>query len=161
MLLMKPSAMMLVGPRQWWVITYAIWYLSVVLTPPSLQRLAWLYTLSSFQLWPIGYYIFSPYFDDVNAIIFLAFIPCFNEQLVEDRNINRLQDSFILCKAICSSLQLSQTTLVLFKCDLLEKKIKSGVSIKMSLPSFWDRPNDAASVTKCELSLSSGPCVYG
>jgi hypothetical protein len=41
------------------------------------------------------------------------------------------------------------------KCDLLEKKIKSGVIVKKSLPSFGDRPNDAASVTKCE--LSSGP----
>jgi hypothetical protein len=38
------------------------------------------------------------------------------------------------------------------KCDLLEKKIKSGVIVKKSLPSFGDRPNDAASVTKCELS---------
>ncbi|KIM75873.1 hypothetical protein PILCRDRAFT_13246 [Piloderma croceum F 1598] len=66
-----------------------------------------------------------------NTIIFLAPIPCFDEQLAEDRN-------------------LSQTTLVLFmnKCDLLEKKIKSGVSVKKSLLSFGDRPNDAASVTK-------------
>ncbi|KIM75868.1 hypothetical protein PILCRDRAFT_798546 [Piloderma croceum F 1598] len=40
--------------------------------------------------------------------------------------------------------------LILFmnKCNLLEKKIKSGVSIKKSLLSFGDRPNDAASVTK-------------
>ncbi|KIM75863.1 hypothetical protein PILCRDRAFT_826888 [Piloderma croceum F 1598] len=91
-----------------------------------------------------------PYFDDVNAIIFLAPISCFDEQLVEDRNVNRLEDSFGLWKAICSSPQLSQTTLILFmnKCDLLEKKIKSGVSVKKSLPSFGDRPNDAASVTK-------------
>lgn len=91
-----------------------------------------------------------PYFDDVHAIIFLAPISCFDEQLVEDRNINRLEDSFVLWKAICSSLQLSKTTLILFmnKCDLLEKKIKSGVSVKKSLPSFGDRPNDVASVTK-------------
>jgi hypothetical protein len=85
----------------------------------------------------------------------LAPIPCFDKQLVEDRNINRLKDSFALRKAIYSSPpQLSQTALILFmnQCDLLEKKIKSGVSVKKPLPSFEDRPNDAASVTKCELS---------
>jgi hypothetical protein len=38
------------------------------------------------------------------------------------------------------------------KCDLLEKKIKSRISIKKSLLSFGDRLNDVASATKCELS---------
>lgn len=37
------------------------------------------------------------------------------------------------------------------KCDLLEKKIESGVGVK-SLLSLGDRLNDVASVTKCELS---------
>jgi len=104
-----------------------LWYLFVVLTLPSLQRPAWLYALSSFRLGPISYYICSPYFHNVNTIFFLAFIPRFNEQLVEDRNINHFADSFVLRKMICSSPQLSQTTLILLmnKCDLLEK-IKNG-----------------------------------
>jgi len=69
---------------------------------------------------------------------------------LDESNVNRLEDSFVLWKAICSSPQLSQTALILFmnKCNLLEKKIKSGVIVKKSLSSFWDRPNDSASVTK-------------
>ncbi|KIM91834.1 hypothetical protein PILCRDRAFT_20 [Piloderma croceum F 1598] len=68
-------------------------------------------------------------------------ISCIDEQLVKDRNVNRLEDSFVLWKAICSSPQLSQTTLILLmnKCDLLEKKIKSRT---------WSREED------CELLLS-------
>ena len=38
------------------------------------------------------------------------------------------------------------------KCDMLEKKIETGVSVKKSLPNSGDRRNDAASVTKCKLS---------
>ncbi|KIM75865.1 hypothetical protein PILCRDRAFT_662670 [Piloderma croceum F 1598] len=78
------------------------------------------------------------------ATIFLALISCFDEQLVEDRNVNRFEDS-----VVCSSPQLSQTASIFMnKCDLLEKKIKSGVSVKKSLPSFEDRPNGTASVAK-------------
>ena len=45
------------------------------------------------------------------------------------------------------------------KCDLLDKKIKSGVNVKKSLPSFGDRSNDASTVIKCELTC--GLCMGG
>lgn len=104
----------------------------------ALQRAAWL-----------------PYFDNVNAIIFLAPISCFDERLAEDTRINRLEDSFILWTSICSSKLLTKTTMIVFlnKCDLLKRKLKRGVQVKDYLPSYGDRPNDTSSVVKCE-SLS-------
>ncbi|KAG6811071.1 hypothetical protein H0H92_009131 [Tricholoma furcatifolium] len=113
-----------------------------------------------------------PYFENVNAIIFraqsslfllsiifltfsrscthLTAISCFDERLLEDHNVNRLEDSFLLWKAVCSSKILTKTTMILFlnKCDLLHKKLKSGVQVKSYLPSYGDRPNDAVNVVK-------------
>ncbi|PIL25815.1 hypothetical protein GSI_11568 [Ganoderma sinense ZZ0214-1] len=91
-----------------------------------------------------------PYFDDCDAIIFLAPISCFDERLVEDRRINRLEDSFMLWKAVVSSKLLAKTSVVLFlnKCDLLEQKLLSGVKVKDFVHSYGDRPNDVAHATK-------------
>ncbi|KAG6901805.1 hypothetical protein C0995_007741 [Termitomyces sp. Mi166 len=91
-----------------------------------------------------------PYFEGVNAIIFLAPISCFDERLLEDPNVNRLEDSFLLWRAVCSSKILAKTTMILFlnKCDILRRKLKSGAQVKDFLPSYGDRPNDALSITK-------------
>lgn len=91
-----------------------------------------------------------PYFDQVNAVIFLAPISCFDERLLEDPRVNRLEDSFILWKAICSSKLLSRTILILFlnKMDILEQKIRNGVTVKRFLPSYGDRPNETNDVVK-------------
>ena len=56
-----------------------------------------------------------PYFDDINAIIFLAPINCFDEQLAEDRRVNRLQDSVLLWKAVCSTKLLAKVQLILVR----------------------------------------------
>ena len=125
-----------------------------VLTP-GLQRHAW-----------------YPYFDDVNALIFLAPISCFDERLAEDRRVNRLQDSLLLWKAVCSSQLLAKVQLILVrravqivprtvirrtlpqflnKCDLLEKKIERGVQVSRYITSYGTRPNEASAVAKCEL----------
>jgi guanine nucleotide-binding protein alpha-1 subunit len=95
----------------------------------------------------------TPYFEDVNAIIFLAPISCFDEKLAEDRRVNRLEDSFLLWRAICSSKLLAQTQLVLFlnKCDLLDKKLRMGAQVKDNVPSFGDRSNTLGTVAKCEI----------
>jgi len=91
-----------------------------------------------------------PYFDQVNAIIFLAPVSCFDERLQEDPRVNRLEDSFILWKAICSSKLLTRTTLIIFlnKVDILEKKIASGVMVNQYLPSYGNRPNDTQTIVK-------------
>ncbi|KAI0027725.1 G-alpha-domain-containing protein [Vararia minispora EC-137] len=91
-----------------------------------------------------------PYFDDVNAIIFLAPISCFDERLREDRRVNRLEDSFLLWQTLCSLKLLARTQIILFlnKCDLLERKLLSGVRVKNFVPSFGDRSNDVETVKK-------------
>lgn len=101
-----------------------------------------------------------PFFDNVNAVIFLAPVSCFDERLDEDHKVNRLEDSFILWKAVVSTKLLQKTTMIVFlnKCDLLKKKLKSGVYVKKHLPSYGERPNDAASVVKCESMVKS---IYG
>ncbi|KAJ8497138.1 hypothetical protein ONZ51_g683 [Trametes cubensis] len=85
-----------------------------------------------------------PYFDDINAIIFLAPINCFDERLAEDRRVNRLQDSLQLWKAVCSTKLLANVQLILFlnKCDLLRKKLARGVRVVDSVPSYGTKPNE-------------------
>jgi hypothetical protein len=92
-----------------------------------------------------------PYFDDVNAIIFLAPVSCFDEKLAEDRRVNRLEDSYLLWKSVCACKLLVNTQMILFlnKCDLLDAKLSRGIKIKDSVPSFGDRKNDLPTATKC------------
>ncbi|KAF9261998.1 G-alpha-domain-containing protein [Marasmius fiardii PR-910] len=91
-----------------------------------------------------------PYFEDVHAIIFLAPISCFDEKLAEDRRINRLEDSYLLWRSICSCQLLSRSQLILFlnKTDLLEKKLIRGVRIRDHVPSFGNRNNDLPTATR-------------
>jgi hypothetical protein len=99
-----------------------------------------------------------PYFDDMDAIIFLAPISSFDERLREDRRVNRLEDTYMLWQTLCSLQMLSKTQIILFlnKCDLLEQKLRAGVRVRTHVPSFGDRSNDVETVKKCERSLGSG-----
>ncbi|KAF8970665.1 guanine nucleotide binding protein, alpha subunit [Flammula alnicola] len=106
-----------------------------------------------------------PYFDDVDAIIFLAPISPFDEKLAEDRRVNRLEDSYLLWRSVCSCKLLARTQIILFlnKCDLLQAKLQRGVRIRDSVPSFGDRKNDLPTATRYfqqhfkEISRSSSP----
>jgi guanine nucleotide-binding protein subunit alpha len=91
-----------------------------------------------------------PYFDDVDAIIFLAPISPFDEKLAEDHKVNRLEDSYLLWKSVCACKLLTRTQLILFlnKCDLLQAKLQRGVRIRDSVPSFGDRKNDVPTATR-------------
>ncbi|KAJ7594246.1 heterotrimeric G protein alpha subunit [Mycena floridula] len=91
-----------------------------------------------------------PYFENTQAIIFLCPVSCFDEHLEEDPRINRLEDSILLWKSICSSTLLARTQLILFmnKCDLLKRKLKRGVLVKKHLISYGDRPNEVMPVVK-------------
>ncbi|KAL0579427.1 hypothetical protein V5O48_002598 [Marasmius crinis-equi] len=91
-----------------------------------------------------------PFFENTNAIIFLCPLSCFDERLEEDFRVNRLEDSTLLWRSICSTKLLSKTQLILFmnKCDLLKKKLKQGVLIRGSLTSYGDRPNEVMPFVK-------------
>jgi hypothetical protein len=98
----------------------------------------------------------------------------FDEKLAEDRRVNRLEDSYLLWKSVCSCKLLSRTQIVLCelifgrfpavydpdspssvhqvlnKCDLLQAKLQRGVRIRDSVPSFGDRKNDLPTATRCK-----------
>ncbi|KAI0089485.1 guanine nucleotide binding protein, alpha subunit [Irpex rosettiformis] len=86
----------------------------------------------------------APFFDDMNAILFLAPISCFDQVLEEDPNVNRLEDSILLWKSIVSNPLLSRTSLVLFlnKIDILKAKLASGIQFGHYIVSYGTRPND-------------------
>ncbi|KAI6037976.1 guanine nucleotide binding protein, alpha subunit [Pisolithus marmoratus] len=94
--------------------------------------------------------LWAAFFDDVDAIIFLAPISCFDECLREDRDVNRLEDSLQLWRTVCSSPILAKAQIIIFlnKCDLLHSKMKRGVSVRDYVPSFADRKNDTITVMK-------------
>lgn len=91
-----------------------------------------------------------PFFDDVDAIIFLAPISSFDQVLAEDRSVNRLEDSVLLWKAVCSNKLLANVDLVLFlnKCDILHAKLTSGIRLSKYVRSYGDRPNDMETASK-------------
>ncbi|KAH6887876.1 G-protein alpha subunit-domain-containing protein [Coprinopsis sp. MPI-PUGE-AT-0042] len=91
-----------------------------------------------------------PFFDDVDAIIFLAPISAFDQVLTEDKTVNRLEDSVLLWKSVCSNKLLANVDLVLFlnKCDILEKKLKDGVRLAKYVRSYGDRDNTMDTVSK-------------
>lgn len=91
----------------------------------------------------------APYFEDVNAIIFLAPISAFDQVLVEDPEMNRLEDSLLLWKSVVSNKLLSHVSIILFlnKVDLLQAKLKSGVRLSHHMPRYGDRPNDYENVS--------------
>ncbi|KAJ7628582.1 heterotrimeric G protein alpha subunit [Roridomyces roridus] len=91
-----------------------------------------------------------PFFENTDVIIFLCPVSCFDERLDEDSRVNRLEDSTLLWRSICSSKLLTRTQLILFlnKCDLLKRKLKRGIKVKTYLPSYGDRPNEVMPVVK-------------
>ncbi|TDL21099.1 G-alpha-domain-containing protein [Rickenella mellea] len=92
----------------------------------------------------------APYFDDVNAIIFLAPISAFDQVLAEDARVNRLEDSLLLWRSLAANKLLANVNIILFlnKCDLLRAKLNAGVLLRDHMISYGDRPNDYDSVSK-------------
>ncbi|KAH9035964.1 guanine nucleotide binding protein, alpha subunit [Lactarius hengduanensis] len=91
-----------------------------------------------------------PFFDNVEAIIFLAPISAFDQVLSEDPKVNRLEDSVLLWKGICQNKLLAKVDLVLFlnKCDILQRKLDSGTRLARYVKSYDDRPNDMETASK-------------
>ncbi|KAJ7679756.1 guanine nucleotide binding protein, alpha subunit [Mycena rosella] len=93
-----------------------------------------------------------PYFDQVQAIIYLAPLSCFDQVLAEDEKVNRLEDSILLWKIIVSSPLLKDTNLILFlnKCDILKAKLASGQKFRHYVTSYGDRPNNFENCSQCK-----------
>ncbi|KIP04653.1 hypothetical protein PHLGIDRAFT_109311 [Phlebiopsis gigantea 11061_1 CR5-6] len=94
-----------------------------------------------------------PYFDDVQAIIFLAPL-AFNLMLEEDSKVNRLEDSITLWREICKNPLLEGATLILFfnkasgAMDILQATLANGVKVQKFVTSYENHPNDVTSVVK-------------
>ncbi|KAF7360873.1 hypothetical protein MSAN_01116900 [Mycena sanguinolenta] len=91
-----------------------------------------------------------PYFDDMEAIIFLAPISAFDQVLAEDPGVNRLADSVDLWTSITSNKLLQKTNIIIFlnKIDLLQAKLASGIRFADYFSSYGLRPNDYDSVSR-------------
>ncbi|KAJ6454349.1 guanine nucleotide binding protein, alpha subunit [Mycena sanguinolenta] len=91
-----------------------------------------------------------PYFDDMEAIIFLAPISAFDQALAEDPSVNRLADSVDIWTSITSNKLLQKTNIIIFlnKIDLLQAKLASGIRFADYFPAYGLRPNDYDSISK-------------
>jgi guanine nucleotide-binding protein subunit alpha len=91
-----------------------------------------------------------PFFDNMDAIIFLAPISCFDQTLAEDPTVNRLQDSIMLWKSIVSNQLMKNTEIVLFlnKIDIFKAKLAAGVQFGHYVISYGNRPNEFEPATK-------------
>ncbi|PPQ85981.1 hypothetical protein CVT25_001680 [Psilocybe cyanescens] len=91
----------------------------------------------------------APFFDDVQAILFLAPL-AFNQMLDEDRRVNRLEDSLNLWKDICGNRLLRNANLILFfnKRDVLAATLAAGFQVRKFVPTYGDLPNDVPHATK-------------
>ncbi|KAJ7762359.1 guanine nucleotide binding protein, alpha subunit [Mycena maculata] len=90
------------------------------------------------------------YFDDMDAIIFLAPISAFDQVLAEEPTVNRLADSFKLWTTIVSNKLLQQTNMILFlnKVDIMHAKLASGIRLSDFVDSYGRRPNDFDSASR-------------
>ncbi|KAJ7061279.1 G-protein alpha subunit-domain-containing protein [Mycena amicta] len=68
----------------------------------------------------------------------------------EDPSVNRLEDTLLLWKAIVGSKLLGKITLIVFlnKCDLLKRKLQSGIMVNKYMISFGNRENEVGTVVK-------------
>ncbi|KAF9644851.1 G-alpha-domain-containing protein [Thelephora ganbajun] len=92
----------------------------------------------------------ASFFDDMDAIIFLAPLSVFDEKLLEDNRVNRLQDSYELWKQVTSNKVLAGTQIILFlnKYDLLAKKLKRGVKVRDFISSYGERESTPEAAVK-------------
>jgi guanine nucleotide-binding protein alpha-1 subunit len=102
-----------------------------------------------------------PYFDNMDAIIFLAPISAFDQVLAEAPKVNRLEDSVLIWSQIVSNQLLKDTELILFlnKCDILRGKLESGIRFREYVVSYGSRPNDFESASSCECFFCAFPTI--
>ncbi len=90
-----------------------------------------------------------------SAILFLAPLSGFDQVLAEDETVNRLEDSVLLWKSICSNPLLGKTNFILFlnKIDIFRAKLDAGILFGQYIISYGNRPNDYDSTSSCECDV--------
>jgi guanine nucleotide-binding protein G(i) subunit alpha len=76
-------------------------------------------------------------FEDVTAVIFVASLAEYDQQLVEQEGVNRMEESLRLFDEVCNSPWFAKTSLILFlnKSDLFKEKIKH-VDLNVAFPDY-------------------------
>jgi guanine nucleotide-binding protein subunit alpha len=76
-------------------------------------------------------------FEDVTAVIFVASLAEYDQQLVEQEGVNRMEESLRLFDEVCNSPWFAKTSLILFlnKSDLFREKIKH-VDLSVVFPDY-------------------------
>jgi GTPase SAR1 family protein len=76
-------------------------------------------------------------FDNVTAVLFVVALSEYDQVLMEDEDVNRMQEALKLFSQICNSKHFASTNMVLFlnKRDLFEDKIKK-VPINLAFPDY-------------------------
>lgn len=82
-------------------------------------------------------------FENVTAVIFLAAMSEFDQVLVEDDSVNRMQEALTLFDSICNSKWFVQTSMILFlnKMDLFREKLEKGAKLKDYFPEYQGANN--------------------
>lgn len=81
-------------------------------------------------------------FENVTAIIFMVAISEYDQKLVEDDSVNRMQEALTLFDSICNSRWFSKTSIILFmnKIDIFKDKVEE-IPIEKYFPDYEGGPD--------------------
>ncbi|KAF8950556.1 guanine nucleotide-binding protein subunit alpha, partial [Entomortierella lignicola] len=90
----------------------------------------------------------APYFDDVNAIIFMVALSAFDQTCEDDERVNRLEECMSLFNSIANHKLFEVTSFLLFlnKIDIFQQKLESGIQVCDYFPDYKG-PNDYENTT--------------
>lgn len=105
-------------------------------------------------------------FENVTAIIFLVAISAYDQVLVEDETVNRMQEALTLFDSICNSKWFVKTSIILFlnKIDIFKEKILTS-PLEKYFPDYkggkdYDKACDYVTQKFCNLNQSDVKQVY-
>ncbi|KAG0000016.1 guanine nucleotide-binding protein subunit alpha [Modicella reniformis] len=80
----------------------------------------------------------APYFDDVNAIIFMAALSAYDQPCEENPRLNRLQECLALFNEIANHKLFTMTSMILFlnKIDIFQRKLDAGSLVSKHFPEY-------------------------
>ncbi|KAG0022551.1 guanine nucleotide-binding protein subunit alpha, partial [Podila clonocystis] len=91
---------------------------------------------------------YNPYFDDVNAIIFMVALSAYDQPCEDDERLNRLMECMSLFNSIANHKLFELTSFILFlnKIDIFQRKLESGSMLVDHFPDY-SGPNDYPNTT--------------
>ncbi|KAG0304228.1 guanine nucleotide-binding protein subunit alpha [Dissophora globulifera] len=80
----------------------------------------------------------APYFDDVNAVIFMTALSAYDQPCEEDPKLNRLQECLALFNEIANHKLFTSTSMILFlnKIDVFQRKLDAGSLVSKHFPEY-------------------------